>query len=545
MPTIDPKVQFCVAQYDSMFAVRSPFNADWQDIRTFVRPITVAFNPTTGQFQTVRTDTMFDGTAPEALEQLGSALHSFLTSPAERWFEIQIEGMSKDDLMDNSEILDWLDKVSEIIYAYYTRESANFNLAMHECYLDIGSYGTACINQEWDNDLQGIIFSSKPLQFCYFKENSKGRVDTVIFKYDWTIRQCMQEFGQVLPPKLMEKAGNLENRVEVLHCVFPRTDRVKGNMLPQNMAFASMWVCLTTKELLKESGYETLPYHVGRWMKLAGETYGRGPAKKCLQDIKMLNAMERTILKAGQKAVDPPLVLANEGFMLPIRTSPGALIYKEDEERKIEPLKFEGNLPWAEEKATQKREFIEKCFYADLIRRSQKKAEQTAFEVSDERDEMLRLLAPILGRLLTEIHSPMIARSYHLLNSRGKIPLAPAVLQRSKLSVGYLSTAAVAQLGAKAFTISRFFNDLTPMAQVNPGIFDIVDFDAVAQELAYARRVPRRVIRDQKAVDQLRDQKNKMQAAQQIAQTAEPASQAVKNLADANKSGGLPSIPGM
>ena len=531
----DKIVTYCMARLDRAKSLREPFNQDWNDIRDFVRPVTVSFNSSTGQFVTVRQDTMFDGTAPEALEELASALHSYLTNPADRWFELQVDGDY--DAMNDPEALEWLDLVSDIIYAQYKREDACLNQALHEVYMDLGSFGTAVLHQEWSSKNRGLSFSARPLQHCYFLEDSEGRVDSVFMVRNWTIRQVKQEFGEVLPPKLME-IKDLDRPVEVMQAVFPRSDRAPGRLDAKNMRYASVWICVTTKETLSESGYESLCYHVPRWTKLSGEIYGRGPAKKCLPDIKMLNAMERTVLKAGQKQVDPPLILANEGFLLPIRTSPGSLIFKEDEDRKIEPLRFEGNLPWAEEKSNQKRQFIEKCFYADWIRMEKENKEMTAYEVADRRDEKLRLLSPMLGRLTSELHGPMIARSYGLLNKYGRIPTAPASMQGKQLKVGYLSPAAVAQLGARANQISRFMNDLIPMAQINPGVFDIVDMDAAAQELAIARRTPRRILRSTDEINQMREEKSKMQAMQQLAQVAEPASKALKNVADAQATAG-------
>jgi hypothetical protein len=479
---------------------------------------------------------MFDGTAPEALEQLASALHSYLSNPAERWFELQVEGEGKLE----HDALDWLDEVSELIYSSYRRADVGLNMALHECYMDIGSFGTLCLFQGWSNKTGDLTFSSKPLQTAYFLEDNEGRVDTVMFEVTWTIRQCIQEFGQMLPPKLMEYGKKDQDRpVQMAHFAFPRTDRLPRKLDARNKRVASVWICLTTKELVGESGYDTLPYHVARWVKLSGEAYGRGPAKKCLADVKMLNAMERTLLKAGQKQVDPPLVLGHEGFMLPIRTSPGSLIFKEEEERKIEALRFEGNLPWGEDKAAQKRAFIEKCFYADWIRMEKENVEMTAYEVADRRDEKLRLLAPIFGRITSELHGPMVARSYFLLNEHGRIPQAPPSLEGRRLKVGYISPAAVAQLGARANQMSRLINDLTPVAQIRPDVMDALDLDEVAQEMAKARRVPRNTIRSPKDVEQIRAERAQQQQTQQLMQVAEPASKAVKNLADAEaKTGG-------
>src|ERR1035437_3538146 len=92
MPT-DKTADFVMERFDKMRSIRAPFEQDWQDVRYFVRPITqyASFSPQL-QFYTVMPETMYDGTAPEALEELASALHSYLSNPAERWFEIQLEG---------------------------------------------------------------------------------------------------------------------------------------------------------------------------------------------------------------------------------------------------------------------------------------------------------------------------------------------------------------------------------------------------------------------------------------------------------------------
>jgi len=527
-------IAFILDRFEFAKAKRTPFDGDWNSIRDFVRPISVAFNQTTGQFVAVRPETMFDGTACNALEELASALHTYMTNPAERWFELQIQGRHNTALEFDE--LEWLEQATNVIYAAYRREDCNLNTSLHECYMDLGSFGAATISQEWDKDTNGIIFQAKPLAHTYLLENSKGRVDTIFFQTTWSLRQIKQEFGDSLPPKLNQIKGD-DKPVEMLHCVYPRTDKVPGAS-PQRKAFASLWICLATKELVYESGYDTFPYHVPRWTKLSGEFYGRSPARICLPDIKMLNTMERTIIKAGQKHVDPPLVLANEGFLMPIRTSPGALIFKEDEERQITPLEVKGNLPWAEDKAEQKRNFIRQCFYNDLIRREKKKREQSAHEIMDDRDEMLRLFAPTFGRLTMELLGPMIVRSYYLLNERNLIPPAPQSLSGSRLAVGYTSPAARAQLNASAAQISQYLQDLIPLAQVDPSVLDAVDMDQVAQQLAIARGTPRSIMRSPEELEKMREGKKQMQAMQAAAQIAEPASNAMKNIAQAQNLGG-------
>jgi hypothetical protein len=528
----DPSADFVMSRFEKMRAIRAPFETDWQDARYFVRPVTqyASFAPQL-QFYTIMPETMYDGTAMEALEELACALHSYLANPAERWFEIQLEGENVWD--QDPDVVSWLQTVTDLIYAQYQREASMINLALHEVFLDIGSFGTCVLNQEWDEDIGGIRFSARPLQVCYFTENSRGMIDCVCRYFSWSVRQVEQEFGK-LPPGIMKYGEDPDRLVDIVHWVGPNNDRDPGKMTSKNKAWRSIYVSYSTHETLSDSGYDSFPYHVARWTKLAGEVYGRAPSKKCMPDIKMLNQMEKTILKAGQKQVDPPLVLRNDAFLLPIKTSPGSLIYKEDEEAAITPLETKGNLPWGEEKAEQKRKFIKQCFYSDWIRMEKDDVEMTAYEVQDRRDEKLRLLAPIFGRIASELLGPMIARSYLLLNSRRKIPQAPGMITKARLKVGYLSPAAMAQFGTKAVTISRYLNDLAPMAQINPDIMDAIDLDKTAQMLAVARGVPRVCLRSPDDLAKIRQQKQQQQQLSAAAQTAEPISNAVKNLADAS-----------
>ena len=74
-------------------------------------------------------------------------------------------------------------------------------------------------------------------------------------------------------------------------------------------------------------------------LKASNEIYGRSPAMTALPDVKMLNEMSKTTIKAAQKQVDPPLLVPDDGFLLPVRTVPGGLnFYRSGTRDRIEPL---------------------------------------------------------------------------------------------------------------------------------------------------------------------------------------------------------------
>lgn len=146
-------------------------------------------------------------------------------------------------------------------------------------------------------------------------------------------------------------------------------------------------------------------------------------------------------------------------------------------------------------------------------------------------------MSPTIGRVLSELHSPMIARSYYLLDYHGFIPPAPVQIQGRRLKVGYSSPASRAQLSMKGFAMSQYIQELIPLAQANPDILDAIDWDKYAMELAKWRGVPRTVLRSVEQIAQIRQQRKQQQAMMAAPQVAEPATQAIKNLADAKSKG--------
>jgi hypothetical protein len=523
------------AKVSGLIDARRPYEANWQDIRELVRPGSSDFGVKTAPGQ-ARTDNIYDGTAPGANDELASGLHSYLTNPVERWFSLGVAGWGEDDYDEDA--LAWLEYVSDLIYGQYNSEESGFNTAMHEIYLDIGAFGTGNVYQEYSGSKQNLTFKSIALGDSYLGEDKDGKIDTVCRQQEHTVRQLRQEYGE-LPENLSKKVKTESDKFVVAHTVFPRTDRDVTKLDARNKRFASIHMCVETREILKISGYDMQPFHTCRWSKLSNEVYGRGPAIGCLPDIRMLNVMERTLIKAGQKRADPPLLVPDEGYMLPIETAPGSLNFREPNAPDIIALEHRGDLQWGLEQAEQKREYIKKCFHADWLRMEKENKEMTAFEVDDRRKEKLSLLAPKLGRVQSEMLSPMVGRSYALLHGRGSFPPAPLSIQRKKLVVVYVSPAARAQYAGKAREMSAYVQEVLPFVQVYPAILDNIDLDKFAKKLAQYRGTPRTVFRDEQSVAAMRQQRAEQEQQQQMIAQAESASKSIANIAKAQSTTGI------
>jgi hypothetical protein len=95
--------------------------------------------------------------------------------------------------------------------------------------------------------------------------------------------------------------------------------------MAKDKPIASVYYHADTRMLLSEGGFDDFPFMVPRFVKDSVSTYGRSPAMNALPDVKMLNKMSEVTIRAAQKQIDPPLMVPDDGFMLPVRTTPGSL----------------------------------------------------------------------------------------------------------------------------------------------------------------------------------------------------------------------------
>ena len=106
-----------------------------------------------------------------------------------------------------------------------------------------------------------------------------------------------------------------------------------------------------------------------------------------LPDIKMLNKMSETTIRAAQKQVDPPLLVPDDSFILPIKTVPSGLnFYRSGTRDRIEPLNIGANNPLGLNMEEQRRGAIRSAFYVDQLIMGQG-PQMTATEVVQRTEE--------------------------------------------------------------------------------------------------------------------------------------------------------------
>ena len=519
-----------ISRFDRLSGKRQNWETHWQEVADYMLPRKADITKKRARGDK-RMERIFDSSPLQALELLASSLHGMMTNPSTPWFTLRFKKL--EDSNDDEAKL-WLEEATEIMYTAFNR--SNFQQEIFELYHDLITFGTAAMFIEEDED-DLVRFSTRHIDEVYVAENKKGTIDTIYRKFHMTARALVQKFGDKVSEDIRTLATkNPYEEIDIIHVVYPRDEFNPKKKDKANMPFESIYFEYKGGNELSVSGFKEFPFVVPRYLKASNEVYGRSPAMTALPDVKMLNEMCKVTIKAAQKQVDPPLLVPDDGFLLPVRTVPGGLnFYRSGTRDRIEPLNIGANNPLGLNMEEQRRNAIREVFYVNQLQ-LQQGPQMTATEVIQRNEEKMRLLGPVLGRLQSELLRPLIDRTFNILLRNNQFPQAPESLSGVNIDIEYVSPLAKAQKSTELQSIMRGIEILGSLANAAP-VFDYINFDNLVKHVADIVGMPQKLLKSQGEVTAMRDQQQQqqqeqaqMQQAQQVAQMAGAAAPMAKAL---------------
>jgi len=504
-------------RFDRLKSQRQNWESHWQEVADYMQPRKADVTKTRSKGDK-RTELIFDSSPLQSVELLAASLHGMLTNPATPWFSLKF----KNDGMENEdEAKEWLESATETMYSAFNK--SNFQQEIFELYHDLITFGTAAMFIEEDDEDE-LKFSTRHINEMYIAENDKGRIDTVFRKFKLSARAAVQKFGSVSPNIEVAAKKDPYEEVEILHAVYPRSDFNPVKQDKNNMPFESVYLDAESGDELSVSGFREFPFVVPRYLKASHEIYGRSPAMTALPDVKMLNEMSKVIIKSAQKQVDPPLLVPDDGFMLPVRTVPGGLnFYRAGTRDRIEPLNIGANNTLGLNMEEQRRNSIRNAFYVNQLM-MQNGPQMTATEVIQRNEEKMRLLGPVLGRLQSELLKPLIDRAFSILMRKKLFAQPPEFLSGQDIEIEYVSPLAKAQKSSELQSIMRAIEIMGSLSNVAP-VFDHINMDKLVRHLTSIVGVPQKILKPQselnaerQAAAEQQEQQQQMQQMQQLAQ---------------------------
>ena len=504
---------------------RSNWESHWQEVSDYMLPrkAEITKQRARGDKRHVQ---IFDATAIHALELLAASLHGMLTSSANKWFSLRFK---ETELNDIDEAKEWLENSTRRMYDAIAK--SNFQQEIFECYFDLIAFGTACLMIEEDQE-DTLLFSARHIKEIYIQENKKGFVDTIYRKFKMPVQAVIDKFGadNVSKDTVTTFKKSPFEETTLVHVARPRSNFDPQKKDKQNMPVQSIYFEFESGHIISIGGFNEMPYVIPRYLKASTETYGRSPGMNALPDVKVLNKMVENGLKAAAKQIDPPLLVPDDGMLAPIRMSPGSInFFRSGSRDRIEPLQINANTNVSLNNENQRRDAIAKMFHVDQLLITENR-NMTATEVLQRNEEKMRILGPVLGRLQSELLSPLIIRVFNMMLRQGLFQQAPDILSQQELNIEYVSPMALAQRGQELQSLMRGLEIFGSLSQTFP-VMDYVDDNGMVKQIIEILGLPAKVIKSDQEVEQLRAERAQAEQAAMEQQQQMAEAQMVKDAA--------------
>jgi hypothetical protein len=358
-----------------------------------------------------------------------------------------------------------------------------------------------------------------------------GVVNTFFRTLYLSSRQIVEQFPKNAPLSLRAKVKKKESGIDVVDQVILEVVLKESHA---DFKYRRYFFWLQDKErsddkredgaFHTDSFYEH-PYVVGRWTTVSRDAYALGPGVRAVPEIRRLQEVEKSVLMATHKMVDPP-VNAPARMRGKLSTLPGAKNYSASPNEKVEPVyAMQFDLSSAGVVLERIEGRIQKCFYNDVFLTGSRDPNASPYKATEvtarEQERMLRL-GPVVERLQHEFLRPIVERCFNIMLRAGKFPIMSGELQEmaGDYKITLVSPLATAQRQVALQGINSFLAFLGQAAQFDQSILDNIDVDEAARDYADITGVRYGILRTTDEVQQVREARQKAMQAEKAKQEA-------------------------
>lgn len=530
---------------------KAPWLEYWQQLGDILLPSQADFTRAKREAR-ARTDIIYDGTPRISARGLATTIEGLLKPKTHRWFQVTL---SDKDIAEIDEVKLWLEDVADRMWQAMYRPTARYIQNSAEATESLIVFGNGPLMIAENTRKTGLAFRAFHMNACAFETDADGIIDR--FKYDeeLTARQAIGQWGeQNIHAKVIEAAKDAKKSSQTFTfttVILPREDYEFGRYDSRGLAYRKCVIDVKHEHKVEEGGYHDFPLAIRRWETAPGEIYARSPGMMALPDAKTLQAMGKTLLIAGQKSVDPPVWAYNDAVLSPIRTFPGGTITLDATAASalgggapIGVLDMGKNMPLGLDMQEAVREQVRAAFFEHVFKLPLEGRQMTATEILERKEEFLRTIGPVLGRLETDDLGATVQRVFNIMHRAGQFPPFPEIGDiEVKIEFEYMSPVQKARKETELASLGRALEILGPLLEIDPAGADNIDVDQIIRDIPEAGGMPQKWLKTKTDVEEIRAQRAQQQEAQMAVEAAKPVAGAIKDIASVAMPGGAGGAP--
>jgi hypothetical protein len=477
--------------------------------------------------------------------ELADQIGTMLRPRGKKWFNMAPVDPERED----DDAKRWLESATEIQRKAMYDPAAMLTRATKEADNDYVTFGQACMSSEiaWDDPKEGphLLHRTWHLRDMAWAEDKYGRIGSRFRRWKPTARDLSRYFpGRVSTTVNNQATGTGQKpltEVDVMHMV------VESDMYDFDNPRGYPWVSIFY-EYQNKHVIEAIPrwdpyYIIPRWQTVSGSQYAYSPATIVgLPDARLIQAMTRTLLEAGEKATNPPIVATEEVVRTDISLYAGGITWvdRDYDERlgdALRPISQDlRGIPIGNDMLQDSRQLIHAVFFLNKLNLPQRAPEMTAYEVGQRIQQYIRDALPIFEPMEMEYNGQLCEHDFELLQRAGAFGSPydmPDSLQGARVEFRFSSPIHEAVEAEKASKFLEMKALLAEAVQMDESTLALPDAKVAFRDAMYAAGVPMRWVRDEATVEQIEEAKQAALQAQELLAGMETASKVAANLGQA------------
>lgn len=468
---MDSDVKELIKQGDKLFASRSTLMGLWQDTAE-------QFYPERADFTTQRIigDAWLDNlTTSQPIimrRELGNMFSAMLRPRGANWMKMTVE--DDDDL--DSEGREWLEDRTERQRRGMYDHVSNFVESSKQADHDYVTFGQGVLKIEQNFRDYAILARCRHLRDVVWTDDFTGKTDTVHDEWKPTAWELAQTFPRAKLHKNVIKALDKEpdKEFKCRHIVIPAE---KLGDTKAKTRFMSIYVDVENQHVIEKTGSKTLKYVIPRWQTVSGSQYSYSQATLAgLPSGRLLQAVTLSLLEAGEKYANPPMIAVQKALRSDLNMFAGAVTYVDDkyDERLgevIRPLTTDkGGFQAGIEILDRVRQELRECFFLDRMSLPQLPQGATATQVMQIVQDNARANLPLFEPVEHNYNAPlceMIFEEMFGMGFMGTPDEIPQSLRGRELKFKFKSPLQEADDRIKAETLVQGIGVIGQVAQVD------------------------------------------------------------------------------
>lgn len=458
-----------------------------------------------------------------ARRDLGNIFSGMLRPTDKKWFYTRVQDF---DTVDQEGRI-WLEWATGLQYnAMYDRVS-NFVRATKEGDHDFAAFGGAVISVEFNKRKNALLYRNWHLRDVAYCENIEGFVGEVHRKWRPQQRQLSGLFGGNVSDKIKEaRDEDKYKEIQCRHVVVEAGQYQSGDIKKKHRTpFISYHIDAENKHIMDEVGFFDLGYVIPRWQRYGSSQYPVSPAVvAALGDARLIQSMMLTLLEAGEKAVNPPMVAVQEALRGDVALYAGGITFvNEDYDERtgevLRPLSQDTrSIPLGVELMRDVQMNITKAFFLDKIGLPPMSDRTTAFEISQRVSEYVRNALPLFEPMETEYNGALCEMTFNRLLKNGAFggpQDIPRSLQGRDTQFVFESPLAEAREHLKMQKLLETKAAVLEVAQIDPEAVMLFDTKVALRDVLNSGVAPAKWVRPDAAVKEMLDLAQQKKAIQQ------------------------------